>query len=84
LVIFYFFFQRNKYINIKIKTIIAIIASFDSKISKCNFKNTNIDCFDVGTCIITDDDGNQNQYNTCPKEVIVKLKNNGNKKKKML
>ncbi|KAG4095836.1 hypothetical protein H8356DRAFT_1398370 [Neocallimastix lanati (nom. inval.)] len=44
------------------------IASFDSKISKCNFKNTNIDCFDVGTCIIIDDDSNQNQYNACPKE----------------
>ncbi|KAG4081322.1 hypothetical protein H8356DRAFT_1407584 [Neocallimastix lanati (nom. inval.)] len=31
------------------------IASFDSKISKC-------------TCIIIDDDSNQNQYNACPKE----------------
>ncbi|ORY70570.1 L domain-like protein [Neocallimastix californiae] len=62
----------------------AQIAGFDSKISKCNFKNTNIDCFDVGTCIIIDDDGNQNQYKTCPKEVIDKIKNSGNKKKNVI
>ena len=76
-IIYYSDISENTQLN-------AQIAGFDSKISKCNFKNTNIDCFDVGTCIIIDDDGNQNQYKTCPKEVIDKIKNSGNKKKNVI